>query len=158
MGRFPRPLENRLLTPSQWLEDQNVVSDDSTMMMAMSLMFLFVCLLNTVGLLLAKFLGKSAEIGVRQALGASKQSLFSQYIVEASCIGFAGGILGLFLAWLGLKGIVILYGDMMQDLAKLDTNMVIAAVGMAVLTSIIAGVYPTWRASSIQPASQLKSQ
>lgn len=158
MGRFPRPLNNRLRTPGEWLEDQDVVSDDSTMMMAMSLMFLFVCLLNTVGLLLAKFLGKSAEIGVRQALGASKQSLFSQYIVEASCIGFAGGILGLFLAWLGLKGIVILYGDMMQDLAKLDTNMVIAAIGMAVVTSIIAGVYPTWRASSIQPASQLKSQ
>lgn len=158
MGRFPRPINNRLLKPSEWLEDQDVVSDDSTMMMAMSLMFLLVCLLNTVGLLLAKFLGKAPEIGVRQALGASKQSLFAQYIVEASCIGFAGGIFGLFLAWLGLKGIITLYGDMMQDLAKLDVNMVVAAIALAIITSILAGIYPTWRASSIQPASQLKSQ
>lgn len=157
-GRFPRPVDNRLLKPSEWLEEQDVVSDDSTMMMAMSLMFLLVCLLNTVGLLLAKFLGKAPEIGVRQALGASKQSLFAQYIVEASCIGLAGGLFGLFLAWLGLKGIVTLYGDMMQDLAKLDANMIIAAIALAIITSILAGIYPTWRASSIQPASQLKSQ
>ena len=76
------------------------------MMMAMSLMFLLVCLLNTVGLLLAKFLGKAAEIGVRQALGASRRDLFLQHLVESGCIGLAGGVLGLALAWLGFEAVI----------------------------------------------------
>ena len=157
-GRFQRPMDNRLSNVMQWLESQEVVADDAQMMMAMSFMFLIVCLLNTVGLLLAKFLGKAPEIGLRQALGASKSTLFSQYIIESACIGILGGILGLLLAYLGLKGVEGLYGDYMQDLASLDTNMAIFAVVLALVSTILAGLYPTWRACNLPPAQQLKSQ
>lgn len=157
-GRFQRPLDNRLSHVMQWLESQEVVADDAQMMMAMSLMFLLVCLLNTVGLLLAKFLGKAPEIGLRQALGASKRTLFSQYIIESACIGILGGLLGLTLAFIGLKGVESLYGDYMKGLASLDTNMAISAVVLALVSTILAGLYPTWRACNIQPAQQLKSQ
>ncbi len=157
-GRFQRPIDNRLSNVMQWLESQEVVADDAQMMMAMSFMFLIVCLLNTVGLLLAKFLGKAPEIGLRQALGASKRTLFSQYIIESACIGILGGILGLILAYLGLQGIEILYGDSMKDLATLDSNMATLAVLLALFSTILAGLYPTWRACNIQPAQQLKSQ
>jgi len=157
-GRFQRPLDNRLSHVMQWLESQEVVADDAQMMMAMSLMFLLVCLLNTVGLLLAKFLGKAPEIGLRQALGASKRTLFSQYIIESACIGILGGLLGLTLAFIGLKSVESLYGDYMKGLASLDTNMAISAVVLALVSTILAGLYPTWRACNIQPAQQLKSQ
>ena len=157
-GRFQRPMNNRLNDVMEWLEIQEVVADDARMMMAMSFMFLIVCLLNTVGLLLAKFLGKAPEIGLRQALGASKRTLFAQYMIESACIGLAGGLLGLALAYLGLQGVESLYGDYMQGLATLDTNMMILAIGLALLSTILAGLYPTWRACNIQPAQQLKSQ
>lgn len=157
-GRFPRPLDNRLDNVNEWLENREVVADDAQMMMAMSIMFLVVCLLNTVGLLLAKFLGKAPEIGLRQALGASKATLFSQYMIESACIGLAGGLLGLVLAYLGLQGVQNMYGDYMQGLATLDTNMVIFAVVLSLVTTMLAGIYPTWRACKVQPAHQLKCQ
>lgn len=157
-GRFERPIDNRLNSVMQWLEQQDVVSDDARMMMAMALMFLTVCLLNTIGLLLAKFLGKSPEIGLRQALGASKATLFSQYIIESACIGVAGGILGLGLSFLGLIGIENLYGEDMRGLATLDITMMTLAIVLALVCTIVAGLYPTWRACNISPAQQLKSQ
>ncbi|TPH13923.1 ABC transporter permease [Litorilituus lipolyticus] len=157
-GRFLRPMDNRLSTVTQWLEVQEVVADDARIMMTMSFMFLIVCLLNTVGLLLAKFLGKAPEIGLRQALGASKSTLFFQYIIEAGCIGFAGGLLGLFFAFWGLIGIETLYGDYMQNLATLDLNMMALAIAISFFATIIAGIYPTWRACKVQPSHQLKSQ
>ena len=157
-GRFQRPMDNRLSNVMQWLENQEVVADDARMMMAMSFMFLTVCLLNTIGLLLAKFLGKASEIGLRQALGASKSTLFFQYILESACIGFAGGLLGLGLSFLGLKGIESLYGEYMQGLATLDIPMMVLAIVLALICTVIAGLYPTWRACNISPAQQLKSQ
>lgn len=157
-GRFQRPLDNRLSTVTEWLENQEVVADDAKMMMAMSFMFLVVCLLNTVGLLLAKFLGKAPEIGLRQALGASKATLFSQYMIESACIGLAGGLLGLVLAYVGLKGIENLYGDYMQGLATLDSNMMLLSLLLSLISTLIAGIYPTWRACKVQPAHQLKCQ
>lgn len=158
LGRFERPQNNRLNNVMQWLEQQQVVADDAIMMMTMSFMFLIVCLLNTVGLLLAKFLGKAPEIGLRQALGASRRTLFAQYIIESACIGIAGGVVGLIFAWLGLQGIASLYGDMLKGLTGLDTTMIISAITLAVVTSILAGIYPTWRACNVQPSQQLKSQ
>src|SRR3546814_5873554 len=65
-------------------------------------LFRSVCLLNTVGLLLAKFLRRSGEVGVRRALGASRREIFMQCLVEAGVVGMAGGIVGQALAWLGL--------------------------------------------------------
>ncbi|MCO4799823.1 MAG: ABC transporter permease [Colwelliaceae bacterium] len=157
-GRFERPMDNRLSNVMQWLENQEVVADDAKMMMAMAIMFLVVCLLNTVGLLLAKFLGKAPEIGLRQALGASKATLFCQYLIESACIGLAGGILGLFLAFLGLIGIEKLYGENMQGLATLDGNMMVLSIVVSLVATLIAGIYPTWRACKVQPAHQLKCQ
>ena len=158
LGRFERPINNRLSDVMQWMENQQVVAQDASLMMVMSLMFLLVCLLNTIGLLLAKFLSKAPQIGLRQALGASRQDLFSQYLTEAGCIGIAGGLLGLVFAWLGLQGVQLLYGDEMKGLAELDLAMVGLAMLLALVSSLLAGLYPTWRACTVQPSQQLKSQ
>lgn len=158
LGRFPRPMNNRLSDVMQWMADQEVVADDARIMMWLSFMFLLVCLLNTIGLLLAKFSGKAAEIGLRRAVGASKKDLFIQHLIETGCIGLVGGVLGLGLAVIGLQGIKSLYGDFVDNLAALDASMVLLALALALISSIAAGLYPTWRACNIAPASQLKSQ
>ena len=158
LGRFPRPLNNRLSNVMEWMENQEVVDDDAQVMLGLSLLFLVVCLLNTVGLLLAKFLGKSGDIGLRRALGASRSSLFIQHMIEAGLIGFGGGIGGLGLAWLGLSGIEMLFGEFAENLVGLDWVMVLTAIGLAIVSALLAGLYPTWRACRIAPASQLKAQ
>ena len=72
LGRFPRPLNNRLYNVTDWLQNQKVVPKDVEVQVGLSFAFLLVCLVNTIGLLLAKFMRKSGEIGLRRALGASK--------------------------------------------------------------------------------------
>ncbi len=75
-GRFERPLNNRLTPVDQWLIDNDVVSNDDRVLVGLAFAFLAVCLLNTVGLLLAKFLNNAAITGIRRALGASRRHVF----------------------------------------------------------------------------------
>ena len=157
-GRFPRPLNNRLSDVMEWMAIQEVVDDDAQVMLGLSMLFLLVCLLNTIGLLLAKFLGKSGDIGLRRALGASRSSLFIQHMIESGLIGLGGGVLGLCLTWLGLRGIEMLFGDIVENLVGLDWTMVLTAIALAIVSALLAGLYPTWRACRIAPASQLKIQ
>ena len=73
-------------------------------------------------------------------------------------IGFAGGLVGLGLAWLGLQGVHMLFGDILDNLVAMDWVMVLTAIGLAIVSALLAGLYPTWRACAIAPASQLKTQ
>jgi len=156
LGRFPRPLNNQLSDVMEWMEKEEVVEDDAQVMLGLSLLFLVVCLLNTIGLLLAKFMGKSGDISLRRALGATRTNLFTQHMIESGMIGLGGGVLGLGLTWLGLRGIEMLFGDFVENLVGLDWVMVLTAIGLAILSALLAGLYPTWRACRVVPASQLK--
>ncbi len=158
LGRFPRPLNNRVLDVMEWMEDQQVVDDDAQLMLGLSFLFLVVCLLNTIGLLLAKFMKKTGEISVRRALGARRSDLFVQHMVESGLIGLAGGILGLALTWLGLEGIKVLFGEIVENLVGFDWVMMLTAIVLAIVAALVAGLYPTWRATQVMPASQLKAQ
>jgi putative ABC transport system permease protein len=89
-GRFQRPANVRLRSVTEWLVSQHVVPDDVRLQVGLAFGFLVVCLVNTVGLLLAKCLRRSGEIGVRRALGAPRRQIFLQFLVEAGAIGLAG--------------------------------------------------------------------
>jgi putative ABC transport system permease protein len=155
-GRFERPPNVRTRDVMQWLAYRKVVPDDVTLQIWIALGFLVVCLLNTVGLLLTKFLRRSAEIGVRRALGASRRAIFVQLLVEAASVGLAGGVLGLGLAWLGLWAVRHQPAPY-ADLAHLDAPMLALTFGLAVFASLLAGLLPAWRGCQVTPAIQLKS-
>jgi putative ABC transport system permease protein len=159
LGRFPRPLNNRLNNVMEWLAVEEVVDDDVQVLLGLAVLFLVVCLLNTIGLLLAKIMRRSGDISLRRALGASRRAVFAQYIVEAGLIGLAGGIFGIGMTWLGLQGIKGLYGefDFISKLVTMDWTMIFAAIVLAIVSALGAALYPTWHACGIQPASQLKT-
>jgi putative ABC transport system permease protein len=155
-GRFQREPNVRLRTVMEWLEFKEVVPADARLQTWIALGFLLVCLINTVGLLLTKFLRRSSEIGVRRALGASKRSIFFQLLIESGMIGLAGGLLGLGLAWLGLWAVRHQPANY-AGLAELDLPMLGATFVLALASSLLAGLLPAWRACQITPAIQLKS-
>ena len=159
LGRFPRPINNRLSDVMEWMQIEEVVDDDVQVLLGLAVLFLIVCLLNTIGLLLAKTMRRSGDISLRRALGASRKSVFTQYIVEAGIIGLAGGFLGIGMTWLGLQGIKGLYGDFdfITRLVTMDWLMIFAAIGLALVSALGAALYPTWRACGIEPASQLNT-
>ncbi len=156
-GRFERPTNVRLRNVMQWLDFNQVVPGDVRLQAWLAFGFLLVCLVNTVGLLLAKFLRRGGEIGVRRALGASKRAIFAQALVEAGTIGLAGGLCGLGLAQLGLWAVRRLNDDF-SAIVHLDLEMLLTTFVLAVAASLLAGLLPAWRACQITPAVQLKSQ
>ena len=163
-GRYQRPLNNRLTKVDQWLVDNEVVSNDNRVLVGLAFAFLAVCLLNTVGLLLAKFLNNAPITGVRRALGASRRHIFMQHLVEVGVISSIGALLGLALGALLLAGLRALYtvdptdAAGAQALAHVDVTSVVTALLLAFFATIAAGLYPAWRIGRIPPASYLKAQ
>ena len=165
-GRFQRTQNNRLTDVDQWLKDQKVVSNDNRVLVGLAFAFLTVCLINTVGLLLAKFLNAAPLSGLRRALGASKKQLFLQHMVEVSTIAGAGAVVGLGIGALGLAGIRALFAmtstsprpSGVASLIHLNVASFATAVGLAIVATFICGLYPAWRIGRLQPASYLKNQ
>ena len=156
-GRFSWPPNNRLRDLPAWLDAQHVVPSDTKVSLLVALGLLIVCLVNTAGLLLAKFLRRSNEIGVRRALGAPRGSIYAQFLTEAGMIGAAGGVLGLLLTGVGVASVGWVLPRNIAALARLDFSLLGLTLLVAVLATMLAGLYPTFRASRVQPAWQLKS-
>lgn len=155
-GRIGRSDTAVLLSLPQWLDHNRVVPGDVRLQSWLALAFLGLCLFNTVGLLLAKFLRRGGEIGVRRALGASRRAIVAQCLTEAGLIGLVGGTLGWLLTLLGLWALrqqPVAYAD----LAHLDVWTFAGTFLMALACSVAAGLFPAFRASRIAPAMQLKT-
>jgi putative ABC transport system permease protein len=155
LGRLHRP-EVALPALMPWLRSMQIVPDDVRLQAAFAFGFLLICVVNTVGLLLAKCLRRSREIGVRRALGASRVAIFAQFMVEAGMIGLAGGVSGLVFAELGLWAIRHQPAQY-ASLARLDLSMFIFTFLVALIASLVAGILPAWRACVVAPAPQLKA-
>ena len=133
-------------------------TEPAAMLLAVGAMFLAVCLLNTVGLLLAKFLGRAPEIGLRRA---PRRQQTRRVLPVSGGVRLhrrggrrrrrCGGVAGVCAA------IEALFGDFIANLLVFDAAMVALAVVLAVACTLAAGLYPTWRACNVQPAAQLKA-
>jgi putative ABC transport system permease protein len=156
-GRFERQAPNQLFNVMEWMDYLEVVRNDSRLAVWLSLGFLLLCMVNTMGLLLAKFSVRAAEVGVRRALGATQGAIFRQFLVEAGVIGLAGGLLGLALS-LGSLWLIRLQSRDLSAVAHMDWTMLATTFGIAIGASLLAGLLPTWRACQVTPALQLKSQ
>ncbi|QEO27732.1 ABC transporter permease [Xanthomonas translucens] len=155
-GRFQRPPQRaRLYTLMDWLGHLRMVPDDVHLQTLLALGFLWICLVNVIALLLAKFLRRGSEIGVRRALGARRGHMLLQFGSEAVLIGLLGGALGTVIAELGLWS-VRQRPDDYAKVARMDLQMLLATVALAVIAALLAGLLPAWRASRINPALQIK--
>jgi putative ABC transport system permease protein len=170
-GRFPRKNNNRIVDVPTWLAMWDVVGEDSRMLLVLGFVFLGVCVLNTLGLMLAKFLSAAPVSGLRRAIGARRSDIFRQHVVEVIVVGVLGGTVGMVLTLGGLailKGLV--FSDMLahsdnpdrvalvQSLVHMDIPVLVAAIALSLLTGILAGLYPAYRIGRLAPATFLKTQ
>ena len=160
LGRFPRPVNNRVTPVMEWLRVREVVAPEMNAIVIIGLLFLAVCALNLVGLLLTKFLAASRTIGVHRALGASRASVFVQRLVECELIGLAGGVVGVVLAVLAARVINRALPSFVVtvDLVRFDGYMLTWSIVLALAAGLASGLYPAWRACRVAPARHLKLQ
>ena len=155
-GRFGWPPDNKLRDLPQWMDVLGVVPPETKISLVVAFSLLLVCMVNAVGLLLAKFLRRSSEIGVRRALGASRGAIAMQFGVESAVIGLAGGALGLWLTWIGVLWMHAVLPKQIAVLTRIDPSLLGQTLLLAVLATILAGFYPILRATYVRPAMQLK--
>jgi putative ABC transport system permease protein len=158
VGRFHWSARTRLHNVKEWLVHWHAVADEVRILVLVAFSFLFVCLLNAMGLMLAKIMNRAGDIGVRRALGANRGTIFGQCLMEAGVVGLAGGLLGLALTALGLAGVRSIVSESTARLTHLSPTDIAIALTLAVCATTLAGLYPTWRAAQVQPAWQLKAQ
>ena len=158
LGRFNWAPNNRLRDVPAFLDHEHVIPSTARVSMLVALGLLIVCLVNTTGLLLAKFLRRGGEIAIRRALGASRAAVYAQFLVEAGLIGMGGGILGLLLTTAGVSGVGLVMPAHLAALARVNPNLLLCALLLAMAATLLAGAYPAHRASRVPPAWRLKGQ
>jgi len=112
-------------------------------------------LVGGVGIMNVMFVAVSErtnEIGLRKALGATSSDIRGQFLIESVVIAIFGGMMGIVIGLVLLKGVVI-----MAQYAQFSVQWVMypeivcVAVGFSIGSGIVFGVYPAWRASQISP-------
>jgi putative ABC transport system permease protein len=157
IGRFHWPASTQLRNVRQWLDYHHVVVDEVRLLLLVSFGFLLVCLLNATSLMLAKTVGGVRDLALRRALGARRLAVLTQCLVETAVVGFIGGLLGLVLTQLSLLGLERMLQETRLQLLHLDLVDLALTVVLAVVVTILAGLYPTLRAVYAPPAPQLKA-
>lgn len=155
-GRFEQKPNVRLPDLMGWLEYRQVVPSVVRMQLWIALGVLLVCLMNTVGLLAAKFQRKTGELGLRRALGASRKNIFVQCLIEAASVGLLGGVVSLPLAWGGLA-VFATQPLKFATAVHLDLTTLTFAIALSVCATALCGMWPSWRASRVSPSLQVKS-
>jgi len=115
--------------------------------------FLAVCLLNTVGLLLAKFMRKSGEIGLRRALGANRGQVRVQFLTESIVLSVLGGTAGV----LGGVLATAAYCAWQDWPLVVPGGSTAGGLTGALAIGVLAGVYPAIRAARLLPTEALTS-
>ena len=110
--------------------------------------------INFMNLSTAKSTRKLKAIGVRKTVGANRQMLIGQHLIESIFIAFIALFVALFLVYFLLPSFNILTGK--QLLLAFNTKMIAGLLGITLLTGFFAGSYPAFYVSSFQPVQVLK--
>ena len=110
--------------------------------------------IGVMNIMLVSVTERIREIGLRKALGATPRVVRRQFLVEASTLGLAGGILGIALGMVGAK----VLPRFINQPVTIPPVVGIGALGIALIIGIVAGVYPASRAARLAPIDALRSE
>ena len=124
---------------------------------------LAVSALGIMNTMVMSILERTREIGIMKAIGGSDGDIRRIFLIEASAIGFFGGIVGVILGW-GVGRIINLaaniyierQGGLPGNLFSLPFWLIGGAIGFSIAISLLAGSYPAARAAKLDPIQALR--
>lgn len=119
-----------------------------TLLGAVALVLLIACA-NIAGLMLAQHAARTKEIAIRAALGAGRSRLVRQFLIEGLLLTTIGTLLGIGLAWLGMRVMLTAIPNQLPrlDQVRLDFRVLAFTFGLSVLTCLLFGLVPALHAS-----------
>ncbi|MBI5425196.1 MAG: ABC transporter permease [Opitutae bacterium] len=119
---------------------------------------LLIACANIANLFLARVSARQKEIAVRMSLGARPSEVVRQFLIESLAFTAVAASLGVLLAWWSLRGIELLAGPQLPrgDEIALDPGVLTFSVVVALLASLVVGLYPALQASRTDVGSVLK--
>lgn len=110
--------------------------------------------IGIMNVMLATVTERTREIGIRRALGAKKRHIVSQFLVETLVLSCCGGLMGVAL------GMAI--PSLVESMADLKTLVLVQhpvmAFSISAFVGVIFGIYPAWRAASMDPVDALRHE
>jgi len=139
-----------------WSEQQTQIIQIITLVL--SLIAGISLIVGSIGLMNIMLVGvseRTAEIGVRRAMGARRGDILGQFLAEAVLLSLLGGLLGL---GLGVAGSQLASNliEQLKGMVSVTPDIVIIAVGISSVVGILAGLYPAWHAALLQPTEALR--
>lgn len=120
------------------------------------IVLLLIACINASSLLLARAHTRRREYGVRTALGASSSQIVRQALTEVLVYAFLGGLIGLGLGWLGMRGLEYVLPVGLPTVGfGLDGGVLLYVLGICLVSALLAGLIPALRSVSSQPRDQL---
>ncbi len=113
---------------------------------------LFVGGIGIMNIMFVSVAERTREIGIRKAIGAKRRAILVQFLAEATAIGLLGGFLGLALAW---PLTLVLTRFMPATMSPLVVGI---ALLVTLITGVLAGFFPAWRAARMNPVDALRNE
>jgi len=129
-----------------------VESDVNTLFLVLGGVSLLVGAIGIANVTLVSVLERVGEIGLRRAVGAARRHIAAQFLVESAAMGFVGGIIG---ASAGVLVIVAVSANR-EWTPVLDAQVPLLAPIAGAVVGLMAGLYPSWRASALEPVEALR--
>ena len=114
---------------------------------------LFVGGIGIMNIMFVSVVERTREIGVRKAIGAKRRTILLQFLTEAAGICLAGGLIGIGIAWAVTAAVT-----RWMFPASLSPGIVAVAILVSLLTGVVAGSLPAWRAARMDPVEALRSE
>jgi len=112
---------------------------------------LFVGGIGIMNIMFVSVAERTREIGIRKAIGAKRRTILVQFLIEAASICLLGGLIGLGIAWPTTLGIQRFFP------ATISVGIVAMAIGVSLLTGVLSGFFPAWRAARMDPVDALRT-
>ena len=147
------PGEVAVSRPTEALEIREVIDETfARILQSLALIVLAVGGIGIANIMVISVIERRGEIGLRRSLGATRKHIASQFIIESTVLSLLGGVLGVAIG----VAIVIGYAQYKDFDLIIPWFWLTIGVGAAFVLGALAGLYPAWRASRLDPAEAVR--